>query len=233
MKAMLDALRGGLIVSVQAYRGSAIDDPNVLSALALAASLNGARAVRMQGVENLLEARKRVRVPIIGLIKREYPGFEPYITPTGDEVRDVLRTGADIVAFDATRRERPHGEALQALIAVIHGAGRVAMADCATVEDARDAVQAGADIIATTLCGYTKETAGSELPAVELVASMRALGTTFVICEGGVGRPAQVSEALAAGADAVVVGSAISNIDWLVRGFAAAADNERAREGEK
>ena len=101
---LLDALRGGLIVSVQAWRGSALDDPHVIAAMARAAQDGGAVAVRIAGVDHLRAVRELVALPIVGLIKREYPGFEPYITPTLEEVRDVIGAGADIVAFDATAR---------------------------------------------------------------------------------------------------------------------------------
>ena len=104
---LLDSIRGGLIVSVQAWRGSALDDPGVIAAMAKAAQESGAVAVRVAGSEHLRAVRARVALPIIGLIKREYPGFEPYITPTLEEVGAVVAGGAEIVAFDATRRRAP------------------------------------------------------------------------------------------------------------------------------
>jgi N-acylglucosamine-6-phosphate 2-epimerase len=213
-------LRGGLIVSVQAWPGSAIDDPYVIAAMALAAERNGAAGVRVQGAANLRAVRDRVSVPIVGLIKREVDGFEPYITPEAEDVRAVLAAEAEIVAFDATVRARPAGASVAELIGLIRKAGRLAMADCATFADARAAVDAGADIIATTLCGYTAGTKGTPLPALELVREIAAAGAPFVVCEGGVQAPAQAASAVAAGADAVVVGTAITNIDWLVREFA-------------
>ncbi|MDE2483129.1 MAG: N-acetylmannosamine-6-phosphate 2-epimerase [bacterium] len=225
---LLERLRGGLIVSVQAWPGSAIDDPRVLAAMAAAAEANGAVGVRMQGVENLRAGRARVRVPIVGLIKREYAGFEPYITPTLREVAEVVESGAEIVAFDATERARPEGTSVEALVAAIHAAGCLAMADCATAGDALCAQAAGADIVGTTLCGYTATTQGASLPALAMVRECAEL-ETFVICEGGVHRPEQLAEAIAAGADAVVVGTAITNTDWLVREFSARTAKERHR----
>jgi N-acylglucosamine-6-phosphate 2-epimerase len=219
---LLDALRGGLIVSVQAWRGSALDDPHVIAAMALAAQESGASGVRIEGVEHLRAVRARVALPIVGLVKREYPGFEPYITPTLEEVRAVLAAGAEIVAFDATARPRPVA-ALGELIAAIHAGERLALADCSTAADAVAAAALGADLVATTLCGYTPETTGRALPALDLVREIARLGR-FTLCEGGVRAPAQVRAALEAGADAVVVGTAITNVDWLVREFAGAAD---------
>ena len=220
---LVEQLTGGLIVSVQAWPRSAIDDPYVIAAMARAAQDNGAAGVRIQGVANIAAVRARVDLPIVGLIKREYPGYEPYITPTLDEVREIVAAGADIVAFDSTGRSRPGGATVGSLVAAIAGAGRIAMADCATVDDGRLARDAGAEILATTLCGYTPGTQGSALPALVLLRELAAMGR-FAVCEGGVSRPKQVREALDAGAGAVVVGTAITNIDWLVRDFAGSAD---------
>jgi putative N-acetylmannosamine-6-phosphate epimerase len=215
---VLERLRGGLIVSVQAWPGSAIDDPHVLAAIAAAAQANGAAGIRMQGTANLRAGRARTGLPLIGLIKREYPGFEPYITPTRREVEELAQTGVEIVAFDATARLRPLQTTIEQLVDAIHGAGCLAMADCASAGDAIAARAAGADIVATTLCGYTNETKGVPLPALALVRELAQL-QTFVICEGGVHQPESVARALGDGADAVVVGTAITNVDWLVRQF--------------
>ena len=219
----LDALRGGLIVSVQAWRGSAIDDPAFIAAMAQAAQEGGAVGVRIEGVADLRAVRARVRLPIIGLIKREYSGFDPYITPGLAETREVLETGAEIVAFDATGRPRPDGSSIADAIELIHEAGCLALADCATAGDAASAAAAGADAVATTLCGYTPGTRGHALPALDVVAEIANLAA-FCICEGGIRLPPQVRAALEAGADAVVVGTAISNVDWLVREFAGYTD---------
>jgi N-acylglucosamine-6-phosphate 2-epimerase len=218
---LLERLRGGLVVSVQARAGSALDDPNVLAAMARAAQDNGAAGVRIQGVRNLEAVRKRVEIPIVGIIKREYEGFEPYITPTLREVREILDCGAEIVAFDATGRPHPEGVDIAGLVAAIKERGALAMADCALPGDGVTAQAAGADILATTLCGYTKETRGHELPALELVRAFAQLGC-FVICEGGIHAPQAGAAALTAGADAVVVGTAITNTEWLVRQYAGA-----------
>jgi N-acylglucosamine-6-phosphate 2-epimerase len=225
----LDRLRGGLIVSVQAWPGSAIDDPHVLAAMAEAAAANGAVAVRMQGERNLRAARARVDVPIVGLIKREYPGYEPYITPTLDEVRAIAATGAEIIAFDATARTRPGGCTIEAIADEIDALGCIAMADCATTGDALSAVRESVPIVATTLCGYTSETKGTPLPALDLVKALAELDA-FAICEGGVGSPDALAAAFAAGANAVVVGTAITNIDALVREFVARVPKSTRRE---
>jgi len=218
---LLERLRGGLIVSVQAASGSALDDPAVLAAMAAAAKDAGAAGLRLQGEKNIAAVRKRVDLPVIGIVKREYAGFEPYITPSLREVRELLGLGVEIVAFDATGRTRPEGATIPEIIGAIQSGGALAMADCAQPADGVAAQAAGADIVATTLCGYTKETAGCELPAPDLVRAFAELDA-FVICEGGIHTPAEGAAALEAGAGAVVVGTAITNVEWLTREYASA-----------
>lgn len=223
MNSILERLRGGLIVSVQAWPDSPLDDPVVIAAMAAAAERNGAVGVRVQGVANLQAVRARVSLPLVGLIKRTYPGFEPYITPTAEEVRAVAAAGADVVAFDATQRERPRRTTVRELVEAVAAGGCIPMADCSSGSDAARAIEAGAAIVATTLCGYTAETSGWALPAFDVVRQL-ANCNAFAVCEGGVTEPQQVRAALDAGADAVVVGTAITNVDWLVRRFAGSAD---------
>jgi N-acylglucosamine-6-phosphate 2-epimerase len=220
---LLDHLRGGLIVSVQANEDSLLNEPATIALLARVAQANGAVAVRIEGEQRIRAVRSAVDIPIIGLIKRRYEGFEPYITSTREEIDAVVRAGAEIVAFDATDRLRFQGAEPEALISAIHAHQRLAMADCALLEEGVRAAQAGADLLGTTLAGYTPPTQGRTLPDLALLTSLTARHP-FVVCEGGVAHPSQVRAALRAGAAAVVVGTAITNIDDLVRRFAAHTD---------
>jgi N-acylglucosamine-6-phosphate 2-epimerase len=219
---VLDALRGALIVSVQAETDSPLNTPETIALLSRVAVANGAAAVRVEGLARIAAVRRAVAVPIVGIVKRAYDGFEPYITASEREVAEVVAAGAEIVAFDATGRPRPDGRDAGGVVASIHARGALAMADCATAGDVANAAAAGAEIVATTLCGYTDQTRGTPLPALELLRACAASGA-FAICEGGVASPADVRAAFAAGADAVVVGTAITNVDVLVRRFAAAS----------
>ncbi len=216
-----EALRGRLIVSVQAEAGSLLGEPATIALLARCVVANGAAAVRIEGDERIRAVRAAVTVPIVGIIKRTHPGFAPYITSTLEEVRAVAEAGADIVAFDATARTRAGNASVAALIAAIHARGLAAMADCSTADDGKLAASAAADIVATTLAGYTEETAGRTLPALDLVKTLAARHP-YVVCEGGIGAPDDVRAAFAAGAAAVVVGTAITNVDALTRRFAQA-----------
>ncbi len=217
-RALLDRLRGGLIVSVQAEADSPLNAPDAIALLGRVAAANGAVGLRAEGGARLGALRRAVGVPLVGIVKRRYDGYEPYITATLREVAEVVAAGADIVAFDATARARPGGLGVAALIAAIRARGALPMADCADAGDVRRAAAAGAAIVATTLCGYTEPTRGTVLPALELVRACAASGA-FAVCEGGVAAPADLRAALAAGAQAVVVGTAITNVDVLVRRF--------------
>ena len=213
-----DALRG-LVVSIQPPAGSALDEPSIVAAMAACALENGAAGVRIEGVSRIAAVRARLpNAHIIGLIKSRGPGFDTYITSSLSDVSAVLDAGASIVALDATARSRPDGSAFADAVNAIHHRGALAFADCALVEDAQRAHAAGADMLATTLCGYTAETRNEPLPALGLVAAIAHL-KRFTVCEGGVGSPAQAADAFAAGADAVVVGTALTNLDVLVRRF--------------
>jgi len=216
---ILDRLRGGLIVSIQPEAASALNDPATVALLARCVVANGAAGVRIEGGTRIAAVRAAVGVPIVGLVKRAYPGYEPYISPTLREVGEIVAAGAEIVAFDATARRRPAGDDVAALVAAIHARGALAMADCATAADLAAAARAGADIVGTTLAGYTDETRGRALPAIDLLGAAAASGA-FTILEGGVATPAQAAAGIAAGANAVVVGTALTNLDALVRGFA-------------
>jgi N-acylglucosamine-6-phosphate 2-epimerase len=225
---LLERLRGGLIVSVQAWDGSPMDRPDVLTAVAQAALANGAVGIRARGLACLTAMGASIDAPLIGLVKVASEGFEPYITPTLADVRAVIEATADIIAFDATDRARPDASTIDDIVATVREAGKLSMADCATFDDAVRAVEAGTDIVATTLSGYTRQTAGRTLPDLELVERMSALDT-FVVCEGGVHDPTQLRAALDRGADAVVVGTAITNVDWLVQRFVGSADASSER----
>jgi len=220
---ILERLAGGLIVSVQAESESLLNTPDTISLLARVAERNGASGVRVEGAARIGAVRRAVSVPVIGIVKRVYAGVAPYITATLREVAEAAAAGADIIAYDATLRPRPAGSSTAVLIEAIRTQGALPMADCADLADAQAAAAEGAAIVATTLCAYTDATHGTPLPALALVGALKEGTGIFTICEGGVSSPQDVAAAFAAGADAVVVGTAITNVDVLVRRFVCAA----------
>ncbi|HQR32007.1 MAG TPA: N-acetylmannosamine-6-phosphate 2-epimerase [Blastocatellia bacterium] len=226
----VEKLRGGLIVSCQAPVGTPLCDPQIIAALALTAEQHGAVGVRINSPEHIAATKLRVSVPIIGIEKVVLPESEVYITPTFDVASRVVASGANILAVDATRRPRPQGERFENLIRRIHEELRLpVMADVATFEEGLYAADCGAELIATTLCGYTAESRGAKLPALNLLADLAGKLNVPVICEGGVGSPEQVRQAFDCGAFAVVVGTAITGIGHLVEQFVAASPTSENR----
>lgn len=216
---VLTQLQGCLVVSCQANPDSPLRDSYVISRLALAAERGGAAGLRLQGFEDLQAVRAVTHLPIIGLTKTDRTDTDVYITPTAAEAVRLAKLGADIVALDATLRPRP--EPLLDMIAAVHAAGALAMADISTLEEARAASAAGADIVGTTLSGYTPYSRQLHTPAWELLDELRAAGLPFV-AEGRLNTPAQAAEAMRRGASFVVVGSAITRPDVVTAWFAEA-----------
>lgn len=221
MKTIL-TLRHSLIVSCQAPTDSPLHEPMVIAAMAQAAVRGGAAGVRIDTPAHVEAVRQRVSVPIIGLWKQVLPGYEVYITPQFEHAAAIANAGADIIAIDATLRERPGGETVAELIAQIHDRlGKPVMADIDTIDAAINAAAAGADIVGTTLYGYTAETKHLSPPGFELLTQMVEQLGVPVICEGGIASPAMARDALKLGAYAVVVGTAITGIDYQVKAYQA------------
>ncbi|MFN7946631.1 MAG: N-acetylmannosamine-6-phosphate 2-epimerase [Blastocatellia bacterium] len=216
----IEQLRGGLVVSCQAPAGSPLNEADIMAALALVAERNGAAGVRVNGPEHIAAVRRRVQLPLIGIEKVDSAESEVYITPTLAVAQRIAASGTDIIALDATRRPRPHGERLEDLIRRVREELKLpVMADISTFEEGCYAADCGADLVATTLCGYTDETAHIRPPDFRLVERLAGRLNVPVICEGGVASPEQARRALDGGAFAVVVGGAITGVDQLVRAF--------------
>ena len=218
MTRILQKLRGGLVVSCQPVPAGPMDRPETVAAFALAALAGGAVALRIEGLANVRAVRAVTDAPIIGLIKRDLGDSPVRITPFLEDPADLAAAGADIIAYDATDRPRPVPR--EALVAAIHAQGRVAMADCSTVEEGRTAQEMGAQILGSTMSGYTGDAVpdAPDLPLVEALARMGA----FVVAEGRYHAPGQAAQAIARGADAVVVGSAITRTEHVTEWFVAA-----------
>lgn len=221
---ILERLCGGLVVSCQAYPGEAMRDPRTMAQIASAAVVGGAAGIRVQGIDDI-RAVAELAVPIIGLWKDG--DAEVFITPTLEHAVAVADAGADVVAIDGTRRTRPDGRTLAETIAELraHTAALV-MADCGSLDDAIAAEAAGADILGTTLSGYTGERPKSDGPDLELIGLIAARCTRPIIAEGRIHTPAHGAAAIAAGAFAVCVGTAITHpatiTSWFARSLAEA-----------
>ncbi|BAZ27840.1 N-acylglucosamine-6-phosphate 2-epimerase [Cylindrospermum sp. NIES-4074] len=220
MTNLIQTLNKGLIVSCQAPVDSPMYEPMVIAAMAKAAVNNGAVGVRIDTPNHIKAVREKVQVPIIGLWKQVIAGSDVYITPQFHHAVAVAEAGADIIAIDATSRNRPGDEKLADIIARIHQElGKPVMADVDTIEAAQASVDAGADIVGTTLFGYTGETKHLSPPGWELLTQIVEKLDVFVICEGGISSPQMARKSLDLGADAVVVGTAITGIDLQVKAY--------------
>lgn len=219
--ALLARLSGGLVVSCQARPGEPLHGAAMMAAMARAAVAGGAVGVRINGVEDVVATRAAVEVPVIGLWKDGDDGV--YITPTLDHALSVAAAGADIVALDATARPRRDGRSLEDTLTALRARhGVLVMADVSSYDEGVEAAAAGADIVGTTLSGYT---GGGRVPAgpdLELVEKLAADLGVPVFAEGRITSPAQAAEALARGAFAVVVGGAITRPAAITARFVAA-----------
>lgn len=206
----LTVLGGGVLVSCQARPDNALHGSAFMSAMAVAAERGGAAGIRAEGVDDISAIRAVTQLPIIG-IRKFLDGRAVYITPTFEAAAEIVEAGADIVALDATLRDRNGGPSASELIGRIRSElGVRVMADVDDLRSAESAVEAGADIVATTLAGYTESVTPKE-PDLELVAQLSQKLAVPVVAEGRIWTPDDVQEAFKTGAWAVVVGTAVTN----------------------
>lgn len=211
-KEVLDQIKGGLVVSCQALSSEPLYSSYIMSKMAYAAALGGAVGIRANTPEDIVEIKKTVDLPVIGLYKQVFEDSEVYITPTLQAVRDIVAANAEIIAIDATNRLRPNGISLDTFFKEVKEAfpNQLFMADCATYEEAMHAAEIGFDLVGTTLCGYTAETKGTKIPNYDLLKRLAKDSKIPVIAEGGIWSPEQLREALDCGVHAAVVGTAIT-----------------------
>jgi len=220
LQTLLPKIRGGLIVSCQALADEPLYGATFMARMALAAQQGGAVAIRANTPVDIQAIHATVDLPIIGLYKEEIPGYPVYITPTLDHARQVAAAGATIIAIDATARPRPQPGTLADFIAAIHAeTGCLVLADIATADEGLAAQAAGADLVSTTMSGYTDDSPHLPGPDLDLVKRLAAVLTVPLLAEGRFKLPDEVKQALALGATAVVVGGAITRPQQITRWF--------------
>ncbi|PYG00085.1 N-acylglucosamine-6-phosphate 2-epimerase [Georgenia satyanarayanai] len=228
MSPILERLRGRLIVSCQAYPGEPLRVPEVMQRMAQAVVAGGAAGLRAQGLEDIRLIAASTDVPLTGLWKDGED--DVFITPTLEHAIAVADAGADIVALDGTRRPRPDGRTLAETIAGLRAhADVLVMADCGSLDDALAAEDAGADVVGTTLAGYSGEREKTDGPDVALIDQLVARCRRPVVVEGRVHTPAQAADAIDRGAFAVVVGTAITHPTTITSWFDAAVTGRARR----
>lgn len=212
---LFQLMKGTIIVSCQATPGEPLYDPerSVMPLMARAAKLAGAKMIRTSSVRDIIGIKEETGLPVIGLIKREYPGYTGRITMTMREVDECMEALADIVSIDCTDTQRGDGLTAPEFLRLVREKypNIIIMADCATLEEAKAAFEAGADLAGSTMNGYTAATAHCKGdPNYELVEEMVKALPCPVIAEGRVHTPEQAKKMLDLGAWAVVVGGAIT-----------------------
>lgn len=221
-----DKLQGKLVVSCQALEDEPLHSSEIMAKMALAAKQGGATGIRANAVQDIQAIKKEVDLPIIGIIKRDYSDSPVFITATLKEVQELLASGAEMLAIDATDRKRPNGETLEELITYVkkHAPKIQLMADTSTVEEAVQAEKLGFDCVGTTLIGYTEETRGQSLYAEDfaILKEIKEKVSIPVVAEGKLDTPELAQQALVNGADFVVVGSAITRPQLITKKFAEA-----------
>ena len=214
-----EAFHRKLIVSCQARAGEPFRDPDSMAKFAASAVAGGAAAIRTNGSDDIRAIRKAVGVPIIGIRKEMQSDGKVLITPTFESAQELMAAGADMIALDVTRRGQQYG-ALERVRRIRQELEVPVLADIATLDEALAAARAGADFVLSTLRGYTDETSGVRSFDLGFIQELVDRSPVPVIAEGMIHTPEQAHAALAAGAYAVVVGSAITRPVTIARRFA-------------
>ena len=214
LREILKATKGTIIVSCQALPSEPMycEEMSIMPFFAKAAKQAGSKCIRTSSIRDVVEIKKATGLPVIGLVKRVVEGYDSYITPTMQEVDDLVAADADIIALDCTMRKRGDGTSINEFIAQIKAKypDVVLMADISTFEEGVNAEQCGVDLVGTTMSGYTEYSPKVDGPDYELVKKLVATLKVPVIAEGKVHQPDQAKKMLELGAHAVVVGGAIT-----------------------
>ena len=220
---MNEKLKNGLIVSCQALEDEPLHSSFIMGRMALAAKMAGAVGIRANTVSDIKEIKKNVDLPIIGIIKKDYDNSEVYITPTMDEIDELVAEGVEIIATDGTNSKRPKNEGLEDFYKEIRKKYPhiKLMADCSTVEEAIRADKLGFDYIGTTLVGYTAQSKNDKIDADDFKILREIIEKCDhpVIAEGNIDSPEKAKRVLELGALTVVVGGAIPRPQNIAKKF--------------
>lgn len=211
---ILSDTRHSIIVSCQALPGEPLycEEMSLMPYMAKAAQMAGCKCIRTSSVRDVTEIKKVTGLPVIGLIKRTYEGYDSYITPTMREIDELVAVESDIIALDCTFRTRGDGTTLNEFLDQIHEKypDIILMADISTYEEGIHAWKCGVNLIGTTMSGYTSYSPKIDGPDYELAARLVKDVNIPVIAEGKIHEPAEAKKMLSLGVHAVVVGGAIT-----------------------
>ena len=222
-KSKIKSIEGKLIVSCQALENEPLHSSFIMGRMARAAKEGGAVGIRANTREDIEEIQKQVDLPIIGIVKKDYEGSKVYITPTMDEVDDLMKARPEIIAMDATSDLRPNNKSLDDFFKEVKAKypDQLFMADCSTVEEAVHADELGFDFIGTTMVGYTDQSRGDKIEAndFEILRKIVEKVSNKVIAEGNINTPEKAKRVIELGAYSVVVGSIITRPQLITKSF--------------
>lgn len=228
---LFQRIKGKIIVSCQAVKGEPlyVEEKSIMYLMARAAKQAGAPAIRTSSIRDVIAIKEETGLPVIGLIKVQYDGFESYITPTMKEVDELVEGKADVIALDCTNQKRGDGKSISQFMEEVRGKypQAILMADISTYEEGVNAWKLGMDIVGTTMSGYTPYTTKTDGPDYDLVRRLAETVDIPVIGEGRVHSPEQAVEMLKTGAHAVVVGGAITRPLEIAQRFMKAVECEK------
>ena len=212
---LLNSLEGGLIVSCQPLEKGYLDGTNIVVATALAVIKSGAKGIRIEGIERIRAVRNATTAPVIGIVKRNLKNSSVRITPFKEDIENIYESGANIVAIDATNRERP--VPFPDLVQTAKFYNLIVMADCSNEDEGKIAHDLGCEIIGTTLSGYIDSKVPYD-PDYELITKFSRKGFR-VMAEGRIKTPQDAIKAFVSGAWAITVGSAITRPEHITQWF--------------
>lgn len=216
----LRTIKNQLIVSAQAYPGEPLYGAETMARMSLAAKNGGAVAIRANGKEDIIAIKKATSLPTIGIVKQTYPDSDVYITPTLKEVQELIESGTDVIALDATNRKRPGGISLAELVDYIKdNSDALIMGDISVASEGLEAMRCGCDIVSTTLSGYTDYSSQKDGPDFELIKELAKMEDLIVIAEGKIRNPAELLQVFEIGAFSAVVGTAITRPENITAEF--------------
>lgn len=225
---VLDAVKGSIIVSCQALPDEPLycEEMSLMPFMAKAAQMAGSKCIRTSSVRDVVAIKETTGLPVIGLIKRKYEGYEPYITPTMKEIDELVAVGSDIIALDCTFMKRPNGETINDFLKEIREKypDIALMADISTYEEGVNAWKCGVDLVGTTMSGYTPHSPKVDGPDYELASKLVETLPIPVIAEGKIHTPEQAKKMLSLGVHAIVVGGAITRPLEIAQRFYNAID---------
>ena len=220
---MLDKIKSELVVSCQALDNEPLHSSYIMGRMAVAAEEGGAKGIRSNSKEDIIEIKKNIDLPVIGIVKRDYEDSAVFITATMKEIDELAKSKCDMIALDATDRIRPNGETLESFVQAIRSKypSILLMADASTVEEVIEAEKIGFDCVSTTLMGYTKKSEGQNIADNDFERLKIILETVNVpvIVEGHIDTPEKAKRCKELGVHSIVVGSAITRPQLITAEF--------------